>query len=397
MLMSLTVPAEPERRFVMESAMVHPGTSEWPRDTESTLPVNDQPSTLECRPIDLSDLELWREKGLISRDQVADIRAFVGAQPTEMPTSRVKQRVAGLNFVNIAYYFGGFLVLLAFTFLLGSQWIDAGNEGQIAIAVFAIAIPLSIGMMLRKGEFTTPGNLLIFAATGIVPLLVYTIEKATGFWPGEEKPGHFNDFFEDVLPAWIVMEFVAIAAALVVVWRIRFPLVTLLIAFWTWYLSMDFVRLITEEKDYAWERDTGRILSMLIGAGMIGAGLLLQRRTERDYSLWLYLFGHVTVFCSFSAIALDHQALLGWLVYPLVYLGVVVMSVWLQRKVFLVFGAIGSYCWATYIVFETFHGALGISFGMAFIGIMIVLSGVLYRNSIEPWLQERMSGHRLAI
>lgn len=130
---------------------------------------------------------------------------------------------------------------------------------------------------------------------------------------------------------------------------------------------------------------------------MIAAGLVLQRRSERDYSLWLYLFGHFTFFGAFSAIALDHQGILGLLVYPLVYLGIVVMSVWLQRKVFLVFGAIGSYCWATYLVFDTFNGAAGISIGLAGIGVLIVLSGVAYRRSIEPWLQSRLREHQLLV
>jgi hypothetical protein len=87
-----------------------------------------------------------------------------------------------------------------------------------------------------------------------------------------------------------------------------------------------------------------------------------------------------TVERAFSTLAFDDQSLLGWLVY----IGVIVLSVWLQRKIFLVFGAIGTYGWATYLVFETFDGALGILFGFAMVGLLIVLSGVGYRRSIEP-------------
>src|SRR3712207_8745536 len=39
--------------------------------------------------------------------------------------------------------------------------------------------------------------------------------------------------------AWISLEIVSIAVTLLVLRWIRFPLLTLLLAFWSWYLSMD--------------------------------------------------------------------------------------------------------------------------------------------------------------
>ena len=49
--------------------------------------------------------------------------------------------------------------------------------------------------------------------------------------------------------------------ALVVVWLTRFPLVTLLIAFWSWYLSLDLVRWIAQEGQFTYS-DREQLLSL---------------------------------------------------------------------------------------------------------------------------------------
>ncbi|MDP9355353.1 MAG: DUF2157 domain-containing protein, partial [Chloroflexota bacterium] len=81
------------------------------------------------------------------------------------------------------------------------------------------------------------------------------------------------------------------------------------------------------------------------------------------------------------------------LLYPLLFLAFVVLSVRLQERTFLVFGALGCYAYASYLAFEVFDGALGFVFALAAIGLTVVLSAVAYqrfvRQALEEWLGRR--------
>src|SRR5687767_15980144 len=91
------------------------------------------------------DVEQWADHGLIRPDQVTASRAHVagvsGPTPAEHPRAVdiaprpvSKEHRVGLNLVTIAYYFGAFMILLAYTIFLGLQWEDLGRGGQAVAA-----------------------------------------------------------------------------------------------------------------------------------------------------------------------------------------------------------------------------------------------------------------------
>ena len=174
----------------------------------------------------------------------------------------------------------------------------------------------------------------------------------------------------------------------------RFTLISLPIAFWTWYLSMDLTRLISQSNYWSWsERE--QVISILIGAGMLALGIFLQRRAKQDYSSWFYLFGHLIIISCLSALTIDKKGALG-LVYLLVYLAFVIASIWLQRRIFLVFGALGCYSYLCYLAFQVFDGALGFVFALAAIGLFMVLSAVGYQKYLRPWLERQFGRPRFS-
>lgn len=190
------------------------------------------------------------------------------------------------------------------------------------------------------------------------------------------------------------MELVSIVIAFWVIVAVRFPLISLLIAFWTWFLSMDLVRWISQSDSWTWSEQE-QIVSILIGLAMLILGVALQRRTRQDYSWWFYLFGHLIILGHLSALTLEKEGGLG-LIYPIVYLAFVVASVWLQRRVFLVFGAIGCYSYCCYLAFQIFDSALGFVFALASIGLLIVLTAVGFQKFMRPALDQLFSEYRFS-
>jgi hypothetical protein len=336
----------------------------------------------------VADLKKWVQEGLISPDQETNIRTYIESSGTvEEQSLNMPEQRKGLNFISLAYYFGSFMILLAYTIFMGLEWETMGFPAQIGVSSGTIAVLWVMGFLLRKSGFEVAGGLLIFAGTGIVPLLITTIQRALGLWP--DRNFAYQDFYRVVAQTWIPLELISIAITLIVIWRVRFPLLTLLIAFWMWFLSMDLTRLITQSDSWSWS-DAEQMVSAVMGAGMLILGIFLQRRAKQDYSPWFYLFGHIIIVGFFSSLAVDREGILG-LVYFAVYLSFVAASVWLQRRVFLVFGALGCYGYLSYLAFQVFDGEMGFVYALAGIGLMIVLSAVGYQKYARPWLEKQFT------
>lgn len=337
------------------------------------------------------DLEKWAEEGLITPEQITKMRSYIEAKGSieEQKDGEGEQR-KGLNFISLAYYFGGFMILLSCTIFVGFDWEVLGYPLQFAYSLGPILVLWGIGYFLQHTNSQTAGGLLIFAGTAIVPLLVTTIQRAIGMWP-EIEFAH-REFYRYVSQTWIPLELISIAVSVIVVWRIRFPPVTLLIAFWMWFLSMDLTRWIIKSDNWSM-LGPEQTISSATGAGMLFLGIYLQRKAKQDYSFWFYLFGHLLILSFFSSLTLDKGGILGF-VYFAVYFLFVVASVWLQRHVFLVFGAIGCYSYLSYLAFTIFDEAIGFLFALGGIGLLIVLSAVGYQKYLCPWLERQFAQYR---
>jgi hypothetical protein len=338
------------------------------------------------------DVEEWARRGLISQDQLAAIRAELASRQAAAPEASqpapMREERPGLNLVTIAYYFGGFLALLGYTVFLGTRWSSLSYGMQLLAMSVTMALLLALGFVLRRFNYTLAGGLLIFVGTALAPLVAYTLAQTLGFWPRQPvwpDPG-YDTYYLTVRPYWVYLEAVSLVVALVMLWLVRFPLITALAAFWVWMLSVDVARLIAGNETF--QGDLEQVVSVTVGLALLALGLYLQRRTQQDYSRWLYLAGHIALIGGLGSLAFEYE---GWLalLFLLVYLAFVVISVPLQRPVFLVFGAIGCFMYVSYLAFEVFGASLGFPIVLLFLGILIVLGAVGFQRYVRPWLERR--------
>jgi hypothetical protein len=176
------------------------------------------------------DMEHWVDRGLIRPDQMQAIRTHVAGEsvPTPpadhprnvdiTPRARRPERRAGLNLVTIAYYFGAFMILLAYTFFLGLQWEDLARGGQAGAACGTVAGLWLVRRLLRGRGYPLAGNLLIFAGTGVTPLAVYSVLRLVGLWPESVEAGTYRDFYRTIDGNWVILEVACIAVALAIAW-----------------------------------------------------------------------------------------------------------------------------------------------------------------------------------
>ena len=359
--------------------------------------MTDMPPTAPEPVFTTRDLDAWVRRGLIEPGQRDAILAAIGGEspapaPVVPPAAAVpREREHGFNFVTVAYYFGAFLVLLAYTIFIGLQWQQLGPSGQTLISLGTAAALWAIGGFLRQRGYPTAGNLLVFAGTGVVPLIAYSALNWAGWWPASPRTAEYSQFYETIHGNWVILEVVSIAAALAAIAWTRFPLISLLAAFWGWYLSMDVARILTGRPDRDWGNPEW-IVGALFGLAMLALGVRLQQsRGGQAWSRWLYLFGHLALIGNLGMLALDRGGLPGVL-FLLVYLAVVVASVPLQSRIWLVFGALGCYAYVARLAFEVFAGSLGFLFAMAALGVLIVLATVAFQRFVQPWLRKRLPG-----
>jgi hypothetical protein len=145
-------------------------------------------------------------------------------------------------------------------------------------------------------------------------------------------------------------------------------------------------------------------VSAAVGLTMLFVGCLIDRRTREDFAFWLYLFGMFAFWGGIST--LDSGSEFNRFLYLLLNVALIVLSVLLERRVFLVFGSLGVFGYLGYESWNTFKDSLAFPFALSGIGLLILFLGVKYArnrqqidsrlNALVPaWLERRLPRARV--
>nr|MBA2535161.1 DUF2157 domain-containing protein [Rubrobacter sp.] len=161
-----------------------------------------------------------------------------------------------------------------------------------------------------------------------------------------------------------------------------FPFLTAPVAFALWFMSMDLTPLIYGNHYY--EAQGYQVVSLVFGLIVLAGSYLVDRRTEGDYAFWGYLFG---MFAFWGGLTLlEDGSELDWFLYCLINAGLILLSVLLQRRVFVVFGSAGVFGYVGHLAWEIFEDSLLFPFVLSAAGLAIIALGILYaknRDRIE--------------
>lgn len=189
------------------------------------------------------------------------------------------------------------------------------------------------------------------------------------------------------------MEIATVAAAAAALRYFRFPFLTAPAAYALWYMSMDLSALVLRKN---WEWREHCIISAVFGVVMLLVSYWLDHRAEIDYSFWGYLFGLMSFTGGLSF--LDSGSQLAKLGYCLIHLSLIVISLALRRRVFLVFGGLGVFGYLCDEAYTYFRNSVAFPFVLSLIGIAIIVVAMkLKKNeaalqqSIAAWLPRRLT------
>ena len=211
----------------------------------------------------------------------------------------------------------------------------------------------------------------------MTPLAVYGLERAVHWWPA---PGvhPYADFHPLISGQWVAMEFATIVAALVALRRVAFPFLVAPLSVALFYLSMD-------GAEWWWGRHLmwpeQAWFSVGFGLLMLVAGWLVDRRTRADFAFWIYFFGLAAFWGGLTS--LPSHGELGKFVYFLVNLLLIALSLLLERKVFLVFGALGCSGYIGHLAYRLFPHSLIFPLVLSLVGVGLIALGVQFHRHQE--------------
>lgn len=314
-----------------------------------------------------TDLDWAASQGVITTAQADALWRALDERTADAPK---------FDLVHVAYYGGALLVIAAMGWFLTDVWESLHGAGIFLIALTYAALFLCLGVWAwGRKTLRTPGGLLVTMAVCMTPLAVYGLQRWTGVWPFDD-PGSYVDFHRWIRGGWFAMEMATLAAGLAALRHIRFPFLTAPIAFVLWYVSMDLTPIIAGGADIDWV--LRRKVSMWFGLGMLAATYVIDRRTREDFAFWGYLFGLVAFW---GGLTLQHSdSELAKFIYFLINLALMLTSVFLRRRAFLVFGAMGAFGYFYHLAETVFRNSFAFTIVLTVLGLSIILAGVQLRR-----------------
>jgi hypothetical protein len=316
---------------------------------------------------------LWAaSQGLITPEQADALWEALSNRTSDRPQ---------FNFANVAFYFGALIVISAMSWFMTLAWESFGGGGIFILSsIYALCFVLAGRTLWFQQNMKVPGGLLFTIAVCITPLAIYGLQRWAGIWP-QGDPGAYRDYHIWVKGSWFLMELGTILAGSIALKFVRFPFLTAPIAFTLWYMSMDLTPLLFGQTEFTWEQRL--LVSMWFGIATLVVAYLVDIRTRRrdgDFAFWLYFFGLLSFWFGLTLMRGDDE--LQRFIYCLINLGLMLLSVLLKRRVFMVFGAMGVFWYLSYLAYTIFKDSVLFPFALTVVGISIIYLGVLYqRNS----------------
>jgi hypothetical protein len=286
------------------------------------------------------------------------------------------QTASSFEVAHVSYYLGGLLILGAMGWFIASSWDRLPGIALFLIALVYAALFGGLGTRLfRQPATRVPGGILVTVAVCMTPLAVYGLERQLGWWPmGNHLPS--SGFHPSVAGNWVLVELATMLLALLALRWVRFPFLTAPTAGALWYLSLDVPALLFGTH---WTFHQECWMAIGFGLLMLLAAYRLDDDIELDFAFWFYLFGLLSFNIGLTMLGDGSQ--LASALYCLLHLLLMLLAVVLQRKAFLVFGALGVFAYLLNEAQSYFRNSLTFSLALTVLGGLFIAAGILYKRN----------------
>lgn len=306
-------------------------------------------------------------EGILDKQQADALYSFLESQPDSGPA---------FSFTNILYYFGGLIAIGAMTLFMNLGWEQFGGWGILFIAILYAGIGLLLTGHFQRGGHDIPAGICATFVVAMTPLGIYGLQQGMGWWPDDTV---YQEYYHYIKWHWIYLELGTLAIGIIMAWCYRYPFMIMPVAVTLWYMSMDVAAMLTGgEVDYLFRA----FVSLWFGLLMILIAFWVDvrsRKSRLDYAFWLYLFGVIAFWSGLSMQNSDSE--LSKFLYFCINLGLIITGAILVRRVFVVFGAIGSAAYFEHLASTIFQNSWLFPITLTAIGLGIVYLGVFWQRN----------------
>lgn len=328
-----------------------------------------------------SDLDAARSAGLIRTEQVEPLWRFLEARGTNRSSGEAR-----FTFTHILYYLGGMLAIGAMSLFMTLGWEAFAGWGMFFIALLYAGVAFKAANVFEARRLAIPAGIMAAFIVVLVPLAVYGLQHALGFWADGSRAGAYRDYHYYIDWRWILMELATLGAGALMVWRYRYPFLLMPVAVTLWYMSMDLVPFLVGVQGNPDDWFSGsawalrKWISVAFGLVMLLVALLvdLRSRFSRDYAFWLYLFGLLAFWGGLSS--MHSGALAGKLVYLAINVLLILIGALLARRAFAVFGGLGTMLVLGDLSYRYFKDSWAFPIALTLIGFAIIGIGIWWQK-----------------
>ena len=220
----------------------------------------------------------------------------------------------------------------------------------------------------------------------LTPLAIYGFQEAMGWWAEGRV---YRDYHVYIDWRWIFMELGLLAAGVIMLRRYRLPFLVMPVAATLWYMSMDLTPFIFGQADAIWE--LRKLVSLWSGVviSLVALWFDIRTRSEKDYALWLYIFGVTALWGGLSLMRSDSE--LNKFLYFCINMLLIFCGAGLRRRVFAVFGGLGAAGYLGYLSWNVFKDSLLFPFALTFIGLGVIWMGIIWQSN-ENAIAQKLRG-----
>src|SRR5690554_5134018 len=310
-------------------------------------------------------LEDAAAKNIISLQQADALYEFLAAQYQDVPR---------FTFTHVLYYLGGLIAIGAMTLFMTLGWESFGGAGIFFISLLYAGVGFRFSSSFAAKSMAIPAGICATFVVCLTPLAIYGLQQWLGVWP---EGSEYREYYAYIKWHWLYMELATLAVGAVILWKYKYPFLVMPIAVTLWFLSMDLTVMLAGG-DYSWE--LRKLVSLYSGLLMIGLAFWIDVRSrhQADYAFWVYIFGVMAFWGGLSSQHSDSE--LSKFIYLCINLFMIGVGVVLIRRVFVLFGALGSCSYLAHLASGIFEDSWLFPISLTLIGLGIIYIGVLWQK-----------------
>lgn len=326
-----------------------------------------------------SDLEAASAEGYVEHKHLEALWGYLQERSkAKQPSEPAVKQSFDLSLSHVSWYGGAILMLLAGSWLTWRVWEAFGSAGLLGTTlIYAIALAVAGTRLWRSTNFKVSGGIFVTLAVALVPVIVYSIEHLCGFW-SSFWPGRTAEAL-----LMLGMQFSTVAAGVIAARYVRFPFLALPVVLALEAALFTIIMQVALPSTIAMTMQTK--IAMGIGILIVIASIMVDRLLAEDFAVWGYLAGALTFWIGLTILAFDSLTEMQLIGYAVVNALMLLTSVFLSRRIFLVLGSFGILGYLFHLAYTVFAGSPMFPVVLTVIGIGFILLGNFYHK------------HRLAV